>query len=266
MSLEYDIRDPRARAYLRVFCGIVAVGMGDWGRAEALFGESLALFREIRDSTGITTCLTNLGLVALARAAYPKASALLRENLLVVPASDKAAIVHNFVGLACVAAAQGQSGRAARLWGAAEIIQETFDIQITPMTRERVNHDEHLRAARSQLGEAAFKAAWDEGRAMTREDATQYALGAAETPTAAVPSRKRVSADGPPPALTRREREVAALVARGLSTNRDLSAELSISERTVETHVRNIFKKLGLGTRAQLAVWATSRPSLDDTN
>lgn len=52
--------------------------------------------------------------------------------------------------------------------------------------------------------------------------------------------------------LTRREREVAALLARGM-TNRQIASELFVSERTAETHARNTLKKLGLRSRAQLA-------------
>jgi DNA-binding NarL/FixJ family response regulator len=55
--------------------------------------------------------------------------------------------------------------------------------------------------------------------------------------------------------LTPREREVAALVARGLS-NRAIARELVITEATAERHLGNVFAKLGLASRAQLAVWA----------
>lgn len=55
--------------------------------------------------------------------------------------------------------------------------------------------------------------------------------------------------------LTRRERQVADCVARGLS-NRQVARELFISERTVENHVQHIFIKLGLNSRGQIGVWA----------
>ena len=58
--------------------------------------------------------------------------------------------------------------------------------------------------------------------------------------------------------LTRREREVVGLLARG-STNREIAEALVISERTVENHVSNVLGKLGLQTRAQVAVWALGR-------
>jgi len=56
--------------------------------------------------------------------------------------------------------------------------------------------------------------------------------------------------------LSERETEVAHRVADGL-TNRQIARLLGISEKTVETHLRNIFRKTGLASRAQLAVYIT---------
>lgn len=61
---------------------------------------------------------------------------------------------------------------------------------------------------------------------------------------------------GSSPALTRREREVAKLVAQGL-TNKQIAAKLVISLRTAEGHVEHILTKLGFGSRAQIAAWIT---------
>jgi DNA-binding NarL/FixJ family response regulator len=61
--------------------------------------------------------------------------------------------------------------------------------------------------------------------------------------------------------LTPREREVAVLVARGL-TNREIAARLCLSERTAQNHVQHILTKLDLPNRSQVAVWITSRSSV----
>jgi predicted ATPase/DNA-binding CsgD family transcriptional regulator len=58
--------------------------------------------------------------------------------------------------------------------------------------------------------------------------------------------------------LTRRENELAGLVARGL-TNGEIAARLFISERTAERHLENIRTKLGFSTRSQIAAWAATQ-------
>lgn len=61
-------------------------------------------------------------------------------------------------------------------------------------------------------------------------------------------------APAPPSILSRRELEVAALVADGLS-NREIHDKLFIAERTVDNHVQHIFNKLNFNSRAQIAAW-----------
>ena len=59
-------------------------------------------------------------------------------------------------------------------------------------------------------------------------------------------------------ALSRRELEVARLVAEG-KTNRAIAGELFMSERTAQTHVQHILTKLGLSNRTQIAAWMASQ-------
>ncbi len=122
----------------------------------------------------------------------------------------------------------------------------------------------HIDAARTRLEEAVWQEERGKGRSMTLDQAVEYALSEEQerdAPTL-VPVPEQQPHDEPTERLTAREQEVALLVARGL-TNRQVAAELSISEHTAATHVRRIFKKLGLRSRAELATWvSSSRPPL----
>ena len=90
------------------------------------------------------------------------------------------------------------------------------------------------------MGGRAFEEAWAVGEAMPLEEAVGYALSKE-------PERPPVRSSG----LTRREREVAFLVAQGL-TNRRVAQELTVSEHTVENPVAHILKKLNLHSREQI--------------
>jgi DNA-binding CsgD family transcriptional regulator len=151
-------------------------------------------------------------------------------------------------GLACTAGTGGEAERAARLFGAAEALRETMGVPLEPAFRTL--EDPYLVGARSQLEEGAWTEDWEAGRAMSLEQAIEYALSEDKPVTPPSPESEQASSDGPP-SLTRREKEVAILVARGL-TNRRIASELVLSEHTVH-HVTNILKKLNLSSRQQVA-------------
>jgi non-specific serine/threonine protein kinase len=142
-----------------------------------------------------------------------------------------------------VAGARGEHTRAARLYGAADALRQAIGAPV-PLF-ERADKASALTATRTALGPARFAAAWAEGQSLSAEDAVKLALTGEATP--------RVRSEGP--ALSRREREVVALLARGLS-NRELADALVVSQLTAASHVRNILRKLGLDRRGQVAAWA----------
>jgi non-specific serine/threonine protein kinase len=98
------------------------------------------------------------------------------------------------------------------------------------------------------LGDAAFTAAWEVGRAMSIDQALQ---GATQDGKQGREETRQRGQGG----LTSREYEVANFVTRGL-TNEEIARTLVLSERTVEMHVSNAMHKLGLTKRTQLAAWA----------
>ena len=86
---------------------------------------------------------------------------------------------------------------------------------------------------------------------MSMDQAIDHALSERKPLASPSPEPERPSSDRHP-TLTAREKEVALLVAHGL-TNRQIAQELVLSRHTVDKHVKNILKKLGLHSREQIA-------------
>jgi DNA-binding NarL/FixJ family response regulator len=97
---------------------------------------------------------------------------------------------------------------------------------------------------------SAFDAEFRRGGERTVDEAVTYALGDESAPA---PGTR-----GDDVRLTRREREIAGLIAEGL-TNRQIAARLVISQRTAESHVENILSKFGFTSRSQVAAWYTDQ-------
>src|SRR5262249_28391972 len=127
--------------------------------------------------------------------------------------------------LGVLAGAQGHFERAGRLFGAAETVHETTHASIPNYPALYSQHGRLVTAMRSEPNAARFLAAWAHGRALSLDAAVAYAM-ADEEPAVfdTLPARPSTAAAGAGP-LTRREWEVAAGVARGL-TNRQIAVEL----------------------------------------
>jgi predicted ATPase/DNA-binding CsgD family transcriptional regulator len=248
--LRPEIEDRRTVAGLLDIEGGVALARGDLERAVELWEETLALYREVDDTLGIVACHTNLGLVRLAQGDYERSNALLRESVRLAWELDhKPFFQYSVIGLGGVAASRGWPVRAARLWGAAEGISETYGIHLLSAGRSLIDYDGRLAAVRSRLDETAWTAAWAEGRAMDLEEISKYARQeeASSEPDAA---SQTYSAG-----LSAREAEVLALVAAGL-TNAEVAEKLYLSSRTVDWHLGSIYRKLEIHSRAEATRFA----------
>jgi DNA-binding CsgD family transcriptional regulator len=247
LSTARTLRDRRSVALLGATTADAARCAGDYARAAELYSESLALYQELGNWAELPALLHNQGYVALGTRDYAAARALFAESLRRQHAAgNMAGIAEGLQGLGALALSQGQSDRAAQLMGAAEAIRRAHPAPIWPA--EQFEIDRHRRELEAHLPAPRRAHRWAEGQAWSTEQALAYAL----------------ASDGPagapqPPAglgsLTDREREVVALLARG-ATNRAIAETLVISERTVERHIANIFAKLDLSSRTQLAVFA----------
>ncbi|MFI9508264.1 ATP-binding protein [Nocardia sp. NPDC052566] len=155
-----------------------------------------------------------------------------------------------FDGLAWVAFASGDPVRAARLMGAAVTARRGSTQRLAHAMTEVVGDKVRLQV-QEKLGDKDFRAAFDGGAALGLDEAIDYALGA--EPAAAPPSPRSAAAG----ILTRREKDVARLIAAGYS-NKRIAGELVISIRTAESHVDHILTKLGFSSRTQIAGWVSA--------
>ena len=162
--------------------------------------------------------------------------------------------------LAWIAASRHQYERSAVLLGAAAGLWQSMGVSLDSCRAMAGHHRDCERQARQALGETAFQGAYYRGLDLPAEDAVGYALQQSSPgkPSApAAPGTPARAAPGPVAALSPRELQVARLVAGGRS-NKEIAAELVISQRTAEGHVERILTKLGFTSRAQVAAWVAA--------
>lgn len=176
LHLRREINDSWGIANSLNNLGGVAFLQGDCERALALHSESLSLRRTLGDKRGISMSLNNMGEVAQQQQDYRRAASLYAESLAIRnELGDRFFIVSSLRNLAEVACSGKNYERGARLFGAAEALREAIG---TPLPAEkRATFDRYMEEARDVLGRADLKASWADGRAMSLEDAIQYALG-----------------------------------------------------------------------------------------
>jgi len=154
------------------------------------------------------------------------------------------------VGLACaacIAAAEESWDEAARLFGAAESARHQLGTVLAPWDEQVVGTA--VEGVHRSLDDEALKAVWSQGQALTLEEAVAYAQrgrGERKRPTTGWAS------------LTPMERQVVELLSGGLR-NTEIAERLFIAPSTVKTHLGHVFAKLGVSTRAELAVLAAAR-------
>jgi tetratricopeptide (TPR) repeat protein len=229
--------DRHGKAYALLVLSFGALQLAELDRAKQVLGEALEGFQEHEDAWGLAHCLNHLAVASLRRGSYPWVAQYAEEALAVTrrsgdrlganvalyllaqaawasdehgqatryfeealvlasEAADQTNSAYCMQGLAALAEAQDEPRRAARLLGAANALLKAAGIP----TYVTADHDRHRRAAsaaRERLGEVGWTAAWDEGQAMTIEQAVEYALEgeipAPETPQAREYERRRAA-------------------------------------------------------------------------
>jgi predicted ATPase/DNA-binding CsgD family transcriptional regulator/DNA-binding XRE family transcriptional regulator len=237
--------------------GIVAWGQGDVERAAARCEDAVALQRAAGDAWGLSNSLAYLGLLAGERGEYARAAAAHRDSLeLRWAAGAWEDIAGSLADVAVLAAAVGRAEQAARLFGAADAVREEAGRPSIKLP-ERAVYEHGERRAGTALGENAFAEARAAGRALSAERAVAEAAGLAGEIAGPGPElcTGPANADGAdsrsthPAGLTAREVEVLRLISTGLS-NAEVAEALFLSPRTVGVHLRRIYDKLGVSSRA----------------
>ncbi len=292
-DLAEQLGDEATLAYATANLGAAAWQAGDPERARALFENALAGFEATGELSTTLIIARSTSTMALYSDDLPRAAEMCRRSLELCErhgekwaraytlyvlaniewqhgelarasthAMDSLRIGHTFkdtIGtvvsvelLAWIAGMVRETERAAVLLGAAHEIWALVGgeslLQSSP--HWNVPHKACEQRARQVLGDRAFQAAFDRGAGFDLDETVAYALG--EKPTPAAPAC--AATVDPDTRLTRREQQVAELVAQGL-TNKEIAARLVIARRTAEGHVARIMTKLGFSTRTQLSVW-----------
>ena len=256
LALARRIGDARTEARALNQLGEIARHSGDDTGAAAHYEASLRVWRTLGEKERIAMALHNLGPVAHRRGDVARAIEALTESIGLsweLRHAHGAAIC--LFAIAGVVAVRGRAADAARLLGAADALRAAIGVRWEPV--DRAEYERSVAAASARLDALAFAAARAEGTAMTLGTAVACARDAL---VHCRTDRARPSPDptAPDMRLTRREREIAALVAQGMS-NREIAQALFIAEKTVEMHVSNSLGKLGFRSRAQLAAWVVSQ-------
>jgi len=176
LAMWRQLGDRRGIAVTLNNLGLVVRHQSDYPIARAMYEESLAIVRERGDRRGMAVALNNLGNVVLEEGNFPAARTLYNESLEILrELVDRDGIAASLEGLAHVAFPLAGPSKAARIWGGAERLREQIGAPMPPGNRP--SYARQIAAARTALGDdAAFEQAWQEGRAMTLEQAIDYAL------------------------------------------------------------------------------------------
>ncbi|HEY2593161.1 MAG TPA: response regulator transcription factor [Chloroflexota bacterium] len=224
---------------------LLAVGDGALATAAELLEQALALRGP--DQPGVARSLTTLGHVRLdlgqdrpALDAFAEAVGRARAS------GERCELIRAIEGCARWLASS-HAEAALRLAGATDA--QRLSLGSVPWPSERHYLEGWLARARRELEPLAYERAWDDGHAATLAQAVSLVEALTLAPSIAA------ALGG---ALSRREQEVAILLARGL-TNKQIAASLIVSPATVRSHVEHILGKLGLRSRAQIAVWASQQ-------
>lgn len=175
LTISRELGDTRSIGFELSGLGEIAMRQGDYARATQLAQESLDLRRQLGNKWGVGVSLGILGWIAMHEGSWDLAITRLVESLVIRrEIGDQSGCAWCLERLAEIAQAQGQTEKAARLFGAGAAVRAPISSVIDPA--DQPEYESKLISLRTELGEEKFAATWDEGHALTLEQAVAYAL------------------------------------------------------------------------------------------
>lgn len=223
---------------------------GDLGKADEWYRRGLELLGAAPDERCVTGWLHTIGAFTfLMRGRHDDCAAACREALAAqYELGNTTGIGIQLETFARLAVPEGRHARAAWLYGAADPLWQRAGAVLSNNPKLLRMHQDHSKLAREALGARRFDALFARGAGYPLSEVVALAIADADD----LPARP------PYGALTRREQEVAVLAADGMP-NREIAECMAIAKRTVDAHVGHIYAKLGVSSRAELALWLRQR-------
>ena len=177
-DLFLELGRKRAAGAILGFAATAPLAQGDLAHARRLAERALSLAREPGGAKDVVCiALHPLAAVASTEGDHERAARLLQESLTYsIEIGDESNVAYCLEGLAAVAASEDEVEHAARLWGAAEALLQANEVMAYPHASDRSLYRRQVAGARARLETEAWKKAWAQGRAMTLEQAIEYAL------------------------------------------------------------------------------------------
>jgi len=248
LTLLREAGNPYRIAMALNYSGDLARCEKNYARALAAYEESISLLRELGAVRDLASVLHNLGHACLHLGNVERAHTLFSESMAVHQAQQNTpGMTECLIGFAALAIVRDMPAIAARLLAA--VVTIGGQSVATAWAATRMEYEYYLARARASLTQTAFLEEQAAGHTFSLEQAIICAQEVMLKVAATQKYRNKLDE------LTTREREVAALIARGKS-NGEIADELVVSKRTVESHIANILLKLDFTNRAQIVRWA----------
>jgi predicted ATPase/DNA-binding CsgD family transcriptional regulator/Tfp pilus assembly protein PilF len=246
LRLTREIEHTPGIALLLLGLGDLERIKGDGAKAISYYEQCLALTRPMGDKVTMAGALFGLGDVARMQQNQRQACTLLKQSIhLSWEIGDRPGLATAIEVFAWFCRSIGLPERAAQFLGTADALHDGLQIPLSPIYN--ADHEQTIASLRGEIGEAAFSECWSYGHTMSLKLALSMVARISMPEQAASSPQERTPSY--PARLTRREVDVLRLVATGMTDAR-IAETLILSPRTINTHLRSIYAKLGVSSRS----------------